>query len=241
VKWRLVVASIACLAAGFAINAGVAAVLGLRPSSGVFNQGFGFTTGRGMPYNMQWSGDFGRDAIASWSTHSSGPFAPAFGDLRDTFQSVFAPEAGHALPNYRLWRARLFPGWFGWTFQPPPNGRMRVVYASGWPMRSAYGIGNGAAVVTGSNNCRGIIVRDPTPSPRALGWFLLPVGTTVNTLFYAIPFAVIVFGIPVARRRRRFRLGRCMRCGYDLGGDFANGCPECGWNRPGGESVSSAI
>jgi len=27
------------------------------------------------------------------------------------------------------------------------------------------------------------------------------------------------------------RRGCCMRCGYDLRFDLANGCPECGWRR----------
>ena len=37
----------------------------------------------------------------------------------------------------------------------------------------------------------------------------------------------------VARRRlkRLARRGRCLKCGYDLRGDPAAGCPECGWKR----------
>lgn len=34
-----------------------------------------------------------------------------------------------------------------------------------------------------------------------------------------------------ALRRRRRSSGRCERCGYDLHGELARGCPECGWNR----------
>jgi hypothetical protein len=33
------------------------------------------------------------------------------------------------------------------------------------------------------------------------------------------------------RRWHRRRRGACLNCGYDLRGDFANGCPECGWRR----------
>lgn len=27
------------------------------------------------------------------------------------------------------------------------------------------------------------------------------------------------------------RRGRCPKCKYELRGDYAHGCPECGWNR----------
>ncbi len=55
-------------------------------------------------------------------------------------------------------------------------------------------------------------------------------GFAVNTLFYAgllwLPFAPRVLR-PYVRRR----CGRCLNCGYDLRGDLAQGCPECGWRR----------
>jgi hypothetical protein len=35
----------------------------------------------------------------------------------------------------------------------------------------------------------------------------------------------------VSGRKEKARRGRCLTCGYDLRGDFAAGCPECGWNR----------
>jgi hypothetical protein len=55
----------------------------------------------------------------------------------------------------------------------------------------------------------------------------------------------IVFGIAVPlllltaslvlltgwRRARRLDNGQCLRCGYDLHGHAAEGCPECGWHR----------
>ena len=33
------------------------------------------------------------------------------------------------------------------------------------------------------------------------------------------------------RPARRRTLGQCPECAYDLRGDLASGCPECGWNR----------
>ena len=66
-------------------------------------------------------------------------------------------------------------------------------------------------------------------------WKLLPlrpllIGFALNTIFYAailwMPFAPFVL-----RRHIRRKRGHCIKCGYDLRGDFAAGCPECGWRR----------
>jgi len=35
------------------------------------------------------------------------------------------------------------------------------------------------------------------------------------------------------RRMIRRKRGHCIKCGYDLRGDFSAGCPECGWRREG--------
>lgn len=54
----------------------------------------------------------------------------------------------------------------------------------------------------------------------------------LNSLFYAAIVAAIYLGGCGVRRYLRCRQGRCRRCGYDLRAMAANGCPECGWNRP---------
>ena len=55
-------------------------------------------------------------------------------------------------------------------------------------------------------------------------------GFAINTVFYAailwLPFAPFQL-----RRYLRRKRGLCIKCGYDLRGDFAAGCPECGWGR----------
>ena len=53
----------------------------------------------------------------------------------------------------------------------------------------------------------------------------------VNTLFYAAIWFGLFFVMGRTRRFIRTRRGRCPRCGYDLRGEFADGCPECGWGR----------
>src|SRR5579862_6120484 len=54
-------------------------------------------------------------------------------------------------------------------------------------------------------------------------------GFALNTIFYAA-IAWGLWQIPLAiRRRRRRRLNRCVKCGYDLKGLApASACPECG-------------
>jgi hypothetical protein len=55
--------------------------------------------------------------------------------------------------------------------------------------------------------------------------------------FYALPVAAIagalVAMLPIFAPGRRYWLkrGMCPKCHYDLRGDLAGGCPECGWNR----------
>jgi len=59
--------------------------------------------------------------------------------------------------------------------------------------------------------------------------------TTYTTLppLWAVPFLLaaypaIAFIRGPLRRWRRRRKGRCVRCGYDLTGNVAGVCPECG-------------
>jgi len=57
-------------------------------------------------------------------------------------------------------------------------------------------------------------------------------GFAINTLFYAILFAIPAPLVLWLTRRRRRRLGHCVKCNYNLAG-LADGaaCPECGTSR----------
>ena len=61
-----------------------------------------------------------------------------------------------------------------------------------------------------------------------------PFGFLVNSLLYAAALWLLVCGPREVRRRLRKRRGLCVRCGYDLRGNFSAGCPECGWRREDG-------
>ncbi len=58
-------------------------------------------------------------------------------------------------------------------------------------------------------------------------------GLIINTVFYAILaflFASLIRSVMHARRMHR---GRCPYCAYELGFNFSDGCPECGWRHSG--------
>ncbi len=56
-------------------------------------------------------------------------------------------------------------------------------------------------------------------------------GFAINTIFYAAILWLLAFGPFAVHRFIRDKRGRCIKCGYDLRGDFSAGCSECGWRR----------
>ncbi|HRQ73471.1 MAG TPA: hypothetical protein PLU35_10625 [Phycisphaerales bacterium] len=58
-------------------------------------------------------------------------------------------------------------------------------------------------------------------------------GVALNSLIYAGLWTAPVCIVPMARIGLRRRRGLCPACAYDLLGDFAAGCPECGWGKDG--------
>ena len=76
----------------------------------------------------------------------------------------------------------------------------------------------------------------PIKHHRYPGNNLLPLaaiwpGFAINTIFYAAILWMLSLGPFAARRFIRRNRGHCIKCGYDLRGDFSAGCPECGWRR----------
>jgi hypothetical protein len=106
-------------------------------------------------------------------------------------------------------------------------------HATGWPLLAA------SYEICMENNTWTYQLRDGIPVQgtagrqvteiRGLPYRPLWPGFALNTLFYAA-IAWGLWQVPLAiRRRRRRRLNRCMKCGYDRAGlalDAA--CPECG-------------
>jgi len=130
-----------------------------------------------------------------------------------------------------------------WTFgytevvagRDPATGRWLVLQTveAGWPNRALRG-----------ESWRWqsqpyVISNQP---PVVFRFKLLPltptIGFTRNLLtFAALPFVSIalLYCIDAARRQARarenLRRNCCADCGYDLQGNLAGGCPECGWAR----------
>ena len=50
----------------------------------------------------------------------------------------------------------------------------------------------------------------------------------VTPLLMIVASVVLLIG---GRHSQRVTAGRCLKCGYDLKGNFDQGCPECGWRR----------
>ncbi len=66
--------------------------------------------------------------------------------------------------------------------------------------------------------------------PRAIILPLRPLwpGLVVNSAFYGLLLWLLSLVPSIIRRGLRRRRGRCVKCGYDLRGNPAGGCPECG-------------
>jgi hypothetical protein len=120
----------------------------------------------------------------------------------------------------------------GWTSyvdaawgQPAPF--LMIIDSFGWPARCARRV----HVADGSGACpEGW--RLSNSQTRVMDMRLLPThplvrGFTLNTLFYALPIALLWFAPGTFRRwhRRRHRL--CLHCAYPVA-DPTKPCPECG-------------
>lgn len=76
----------------------------------------------------------------------------------------------------------------------------------------------------------GGITEDDWSNPRVLPLNIIPLGFLVNSLLYAVLLATCCGAAIQARRTVRRRLGRCVRCGYDVRAAVAR-CPECGTSK----------
>ncbi len=103
-----------------------------------------------------------------------------------------------------------------------------IRYRAGLPMRTFEGsvwVDMNRRRVTEQHAVK--IWGDRPPIPFQLLW----VGFAINTIFYAAILWLLTLGPFTARRMIRRKRGHCIKCGYDLRGDFSAGCPECGWRR----------
>ncbi len=118
---------------------------------------------------------------------------------------------------------------------------------AGWPLRTLrcrnlaeIDMGGRMSITISANTANpiegGIVLSPfPTGSP-AQSWRALPyqpiwTGVVVNTILYAPLVWILTVSFLKMRRVIRRKRGLCVKCAYDLRGDFSAGCPECGWRR----------
>jgi hypothetical protein len=171
-----------------------------------------------------------------------------------TYASSFGSNAGSG-GNPEL----LVPGWTTLAAPARPmeaglaNREERQIDARGWPMVAlmseidtlATGTANSTSVPpansyktlgtrVGSNS---FAITTPSTNHAPIPIPLRPIwiGLIGDTLLFATVWLTLWSTLVIPRRFirevARFRRGACIQCGYDLGYDFIQGCPECGWRR----------
>lgn len=79
------------------------------------------------------------------------------------------------------------------------------------------------------------ILKGNTGMSQAFGYQwpnrLLWSGMFINVLFYSALIALAYFCVRYSRRAMRKKRGHCLKCAYDLRGDYSAGCSECGYGR----------
>jgi hypothetical protein len=123
----------------------------------------------------------------------------------------------------------------------PPSDAEASIYTAGWPLRA---LRCEAAWRRGEPEFRWSIqeprwlARDRSRDcimqgrPRGLPLLPIPLGFTLDTLFYAAILAGLFVAPSHIRSRLRLRRGLCPACGYDLAGNTTGVCPECGAPAP---------
>lgn len=132
------------------------------------------------------------------------------------------------------------PAWglFARAQPAPPDFIIGTDAAFGWPALCMWDQITG--VLTGnkvhSDQLHGGHLLSGEPSSRGRNCVALPLrplwgGLLINTIFFAMCWAVLLFGPGAFRRGRRRARGLCIVCAYDLKHNYAGGCPECGCGR----------
>ena len=137
-----------------------------------------------------------------------------------------------------------------WAKVPIPDGNPNEINAAqlianiearGWPMVCLYNIEHGPDNALANLNgpyYSGQSWSYPSPTiSHKVRWPIRPIwtGLLVDTIVLAflayLLWVVLVIPRRFIREVRRVKNGCCIQCGYDLGYNLQNGCPECGWRR----------
>ncbi len=118
---------------------------------------------------------------------------------------------------------------------PPGSWKSLVDQSRGWPMLAMCCQYEYNSYIPGTTFVvNGIEIDDgQTVIGEAIVLPLRPIwpGFAINTILYAAALWTLTLGPFTARRAIRRKRGWCLKCGYDLRGEFSAGCSECGWQR----------
>jgi hypothetical protein len=123
------------------------------------------------------------------------------------------------------------PESFGWSIGGPDGSATMVEW--GWPCRCVWGAME-SHWRTKRESSLGLYVYfkqiDPSTTFTALlPYFPIPMGLALDTLVWAMPWWLGLFGVRSLRRHLRLRRNHCPACDYDLRATPASSpCPECG-------------
>lgn len=169
---------------------------------------------------------FGRFSVLVWGESGGGP-------PRD--------------PAFAAHEATMIPEWSGLRQTDWPNPQqdtfreIRWVEAHGWPFLALWYSGrakidpslpgNNVFVFSTKGGIETILSNHPNSTRRALPATPLFGGFVASIALYGFGWW-LVLSVPLfVRYMLRRHRGRCIQCGYDMRGQYAAGCPECGWNR----------
>lgn len=129
--------------------------------------------------------------------------------------------------------------WTNYKYSGPPeddaskitdlDGYSIEIVELGWPIRCLAGEGwtERHGIMKPPKVTSGMLVVFGYRWPNRVLWL----GMVINELSYVLLIVGTFFGWRYGKRWLRRYRGRCPQCAYDLRGDLAAGCSECGWKR----------
>jgi hypothetical protein len=215
---------------GVVTNVVIAFGLAWSPRASAPSSGVSFivpSAGTGIVVNVTPVAGFGRDSVSV--RVNPGLISETLGlqKLRDRAAEI-ERNSWHQVSTQELWTSSpaYFPQWAVSAALVSRLDPQRRAFAAGLPLRCFYG----TASLSG-NWREGLLAVDSTNPARAIPIIPIPLNLALNSLTYSIAWGVVLLAAPTARHRIRTRRGHCPLCDYDLHGNPASGCPECGWGR----------
>jgi hypothetical protein len=200
------------------------------------------------------------DKVPGWNEIDAVGLVSDKGDLQwarsvqasSTYASGYGNNSGSGNPDL------LVPSWSGLNHPAQSletglaNREERQIDARGWPMVAlmsdldtlATGANAAAAARTGTSAYQPYTSglspfaaatpaanHVPIPVPLRPIWIGLVGDSLIFALIWFTAWTLLTMPRRFFREVARVRSGACIQCGYDLGYDFIQGCPECGWRR----------